>query len=346
MKLALIVPGPFDTVSGGYIYDRRMVDEWRHVGHEIEVVEPAADTCLPEGGLVLIDGLALLAFDGMTTELSGPRVAGLIHHPVSTETGLDNADRARLTAIERRLLPALGHVIVTSETTAQTLANDFAVARDRITVVTPGTDTVPRAAGSSGPTCRILSVGTLIPRKGHDVLLRAFSKLFDLDWHLTIAGSPDRDPACARQLVGLAETLSISDRVTFAGEVVGPALEALWQGSDMFALATNYEGYGMAVAEALAHGLPVAVMQGGAAAVLVPPEGGVTCEPGDFVGLSKAMRRLIFSAGLRRAMSEVAWQAGQALPSWPTQAALFIRQGWGSGPAQPVALRDADSALP
>ncbi len=332
MKLTLIWPEPSETVSGGYVYDRRMVDEWRRAGRTIEVVEPTPESCLPDDGLVLIDGLALPAFDGMAAELSSPRIAGLIHHPVSMETGLDDAERARLAMIERRLLPALGRVVVTSETTAQTLVTDFAVARDRIAVITPGTDAVPRAAGSGVPTCRILSVGTLIPRKGHDVLLRALSKLFDLDWHLTIAGSPDRDPACARQLVELAGTLQITHRVTFAGEVVGPALEALWHGADLFALATHYEGYGMAVAEALAHGLPVAVMQGGAAAVLVPAEGGVTCEPGDFVGLSKAMRRLIFSAELRRVMGEAAWQAGRALPSWEKQAMAFIEQGWGSAP--------------
>ena len=70
-------------------------------------------------------------------------------------------------------------------------------------------------------------------------------------------------------------------RVRFAGEVTGDALEALWRGTDLFALATWFEGYGMAVAEALKRGLPVAVCSGGAAAALVAPEAGVVCEPGD-----------------------------------------------------------------
>ncbi len=51
----------------------------------------------------------------------------------------------------------------------------------------------------------------------------------------------------------------------FAGEVVGDALEALWQRADVFALATHWEGYGMAIAEALKRGVPVAVTDGGAA---------------------------------------------------------------------------------
>ena len=85
----------------------------------------------------------------------------------------------------------------------------------------PGTDDAPRSPGSGGPTCHILSIGTLVPRKGHDVLLRALARLFDLDWQLTIVGSPDRDPVHARSLVALAEELGIARQVRFAGEVVG-----------------------------------------------------------------------------------------------------------------------------
>ena len=108
--------------------------------------------------------------------------------------------------------------------------------------------------------------------------------------------------------MALTEELGITQRVRFAGEVTGDALEALWRGADLFALATWFEGYGMAVAEALKRGLPVAVCSGGAAAALVEPEAGVVCEPGDQVQLSKALRRLIFSSSLRAEMGEVAWQ--------------------------------------
>ena len=148
---------------------------------------------------------------------------------------------------------------MTSEPTAERLAADFGVDRERIRVVVPGTDDAPRSAGSGGPTCRIISIGTLVPRKGHDLLLRALARLFDLDWQLTIVGSPERDPVHARTLAALAEELGIAQRVRFAGEVTDDALEALWREADLFALATHWEGYGMAIAEALKRGVPVAV---------------------------------------------------------------------------------------
>ena len=339
MHISLIVPAPFEQVSGGYGYDRRMVAELRAGGATVDVVElagrfPLADEAAREAACTawdalgeatrpVIDGLALPAFAGMEDALAARGAVGLIHHPAALETGLPDTDRDYLRRIEQRLYGRLFRLVVTSETTAVRLAADFGVDRARICIVMPGTDDAPRCNGSGGPSCALLSVGTLVPRKGHDVLLRALARLFDLDWNLTIAGSPRRDPAHAAALAALAQELDVTARVRFAGEVTGDALEALWRGTDLFALATWFEGYGMVVAEALKRGLPVAVCSGGAAAALVAPEAGVICEPGDRVQLSKALRRLIFSPSLRAEMGEAAWQIGQKLPHWKTQANLL-----------------------
>lgn len=339
MRLALIVPAPFSTISGGYAYDRRMVDLLRAAGHHVDVVElagthPLTDEtarnaacaawdALAEATRPVIDGLALPAFAGMDDALAARGAAVLIHHPTARETGLADADRERLQAVEQRLLPRLAHVIVTSEPTADQLVSEFGVARARIAVVVPGTDEAPRSSGSGGPTCRILSIGALVPRKGHDLLLRALARLFDLDWQLTIVGSPARDPVHARTLAALVEELGITRHVTFAGEVTDAALEALWQTADLFALASHWEGYGMAMAEALKRGVPVAVTAVGAAPALVTPDVGLLVQPGDRDTLSKSLRRVIFSAALRRDMAEAAWQAGQRLPTWHNQAHAF-----------------------
>jgi glycosyltransferase involved in cell wall biosynthesis len=341
MHLSLIVPAPFDAVSGGYAYDRRIVGGLREAGHTVNVVElagvhPLADEAarnaaraawhdLTEETRPIIDSLALPAFAGMEAALTTRDAVGVIHHPTAMETGLREADRNGLLAIENRLLPLLARVIVTSATTGERLAADFGVEPARIRVVVPGTDDAPRSVGSGGPTCGIISVGTLVPRKGHDVLLRALARLFDLDWCLTIVGSLERDPVHARTLAALAVEFGIDARVRFAGEVTDAELEVLWREADIFALATHWEGYGMVVAEALKRGLPVAVGGGGAAASLVPPEAGVVCHPGDHINLSKALRRLIFDATLRHDVAEAAFRVGQTLPNWQTQAREFVQ---------------------
>ena len=339
-RIALFVPAPWARLSGGYAYDRRMVAGLRRAGHDVAVIalagrHPLADQAAEEDAgrglatlapevIPVIDGLALPAFAPHLAAITG-RAIGLIHHPTALETGFSEADRADLRALECRLLPRLKAVIATSPETASRLEKEFGVAPARLRVVTPGTDPAPRSPGSGGPGAAILSVGALIPRKGHDVLLRALAPLFDLDFSLTIAGEAESDPAYAATLRDLAGELGIAAKVTFAGEVDDRTLDRLWRGADLFALATHWEGYGMAVAEALARGLPVAICTGGAAAALVPENAGVFAPPGDHEQLSKALRRLIFDADLRAGMAENAWRAGQVLPGWDAQITAFAQ---------------------
>ena len=329
MQVSLIVPGPLATVSGGHTYDRRMVNGLRALGHEVRVVEldgrlPDPDQAsiyaarttwagLPADSVRLIDGMALQAFGGLPLH----QVTALVHHPASLETGLPDEEGHRLHATDVAMFRELPRLVVTSDQTAHRLIRDFGTPAERIRVIIPGIDDLPRSAGSPGPGCQILSVGALIPRKGHDVLLRALSRLLDLDWVLTIAGSADRDPRHASRLRALGEELRIADRLRFVDNVS----EAVWTAADMFALTSYFEGYGVAIAEAMRRGLAVAVTNVGAVPALVTPESGVVCAPGDVEQLSKAMRRLIFDRPLLRHMTDAAWRCGQSLPSWNEQAA-------------------------
>lgn len=340
MRVALLAPGAFDTISGGYNYDRRLVEGLRVLGHAAEMVEVAGSHPLPDDAALaaargaldalppdavpVVDGLGLPAFAPLVDRLAERRAVALIHHPTALETGFSQADRDTLRATEREMFGRMARIIATSPLTARRLAEEFGADPERIGVVEPGTDPAPRAAGSGGPGVALLSVGALVPRKGHDVLLRALGGLADLDWSLTVAGSEERDTVHAHGLRALAEELGIAKRVEFAGEVDAARLDALYAGADVFALATHWEGYGMAVAEALARGLPVAVTAGGAVAELVPADAAVVSPPGDSVSLGKGLRRLLFDDDLRREMAGAAWRAGQRLPRWEGRAAAFV----------------------
>jgi len=339
VTIHLLLPGPLDAISGGYIYDRRMVEGLRALGETVEVVElpgahPAPDAAaeagaraalaaIPPGARIVIDGLGLPAFLPLAQELAERRAVALIHHPTALEHGAPEAVRTVLRAKERALFAACARLICTSHLTARRLPEEFGADPARIGVVEPGTDPAPRAVGSGGPGCAILSVGTLVPRKGHDVLIKALARLPDLDWSLTIAGDARRDPVHAQGLQALAEELGIAARVTFAGEVTGEALAALYHRADLFALATRWEGYGMAAAEAMARGLPLAITAGGAIAEVVPPGAAVVSPVEDVASLSRGLRRAIFDTALRAEMAEASWAGGQRLPRWADRASAF-----------------------
>ena len=341
MSITLLVPAPFDTVSGGYSYDRRIVAGLRAAGHAVEVVElagrhPLADAeaeaaaraaldATPADARLVIDGLGLPAFAPLAEQLAARGAVGLIHHPTALETGFGADVRAALRAKEQTLFPRMARLIATSPLTATRIAEDFAVDPARIGVVEPGTDPARRATGSGGPGVSILSVGTITPRKGHDVLMRALARLPDLDWTLTIVGGI-RDHVHYDGLLALQHELGIEQRMFFVGEAPADELDALYDRADLFALATHWEGYGMAAAEALARGLPVAVTAGGAVADIIPVEAGIVSPPGDLVSLTKALRRVLFDAPLRHAMVDAAWEAGQRLPRWEDRAGAFAAE--------------------
>jgi glycosyltransferase involved in cell wall biosynthesis len=309
MHIRLIAASTLPAVSGAAIYNRTIAEALRALGHSVDLTTETAAT---PGAVTLIDGSALPSMP----EQALPASVALIHHPLSLEnTPPDAAMKER----ETTLFAAVRRIVTTSEQTADRLVAEFAVPREKIMPVVPGIADLPRSPGTAGPTRQILCLGQLIPRKGQDVLLRALARLFDLDWHLTIAGG-ENDPVYARGLRAQAEEFNIDRHVTFHPEATGAKLEALWRNADLFALTSQYEGYGMVWAEALRRGLPVVATNTGAVPTLIGPDVGVVCAPGDVEQLSKALRRLIFDGTLRLDMAEAAWQAGQALPSWRDQA--------------------------
>ena len=197
-------------------------------------------------------------------------------------------------------------VIAVSQATADDLTELYGVEPARISVVPLGVEP-PGAAdqaaaaglladlGVRGPF--LLAVGTLEPRKNLPRLLAAFGEVTDeLPDHFLVVAGP----------VGWGPTLRPtwdSVRVKLAGPVDDRVLQALYRTADGLAYPSLYEGFGLPVVEAMAHGLPVLTSDrsslpevAGDAAVLV--------DPLDRGAIAKGLVRLVTDSALRRRLAD------------------------------------------
>lgn len=330
-SLTFAYPGNLELRTGGYGYDREIVSGLRHRGWQVDLLplgdgfpSPTPETlveaekrlsALEDGALLLIDGLAFGVMDAWATrEAERLRIVALVHHPLALETGLSVEQRKALRQSETAALSSARHILVTSEMTAGEIARNFGVSPDGISIAVPGTVRPPASSKVENDIPQILSVGSLTQRKGHDVLIEALSKVVELDWQATIIGSPHLNPTVANALEEKIQTLSLSKRVTLAGEC--DDLTTAYAKADIFALASRYEGYGMVFAEALSHGLPIIACKAGAVPDVVPGEAGFLVPVDDVEAIASALRILLSDSQERSRRAEAAARAGALLPEW------------------------------
>jgi glycosyltransferase involved in cell wall biosynthesis len=102
-----------------------------------------------------------------------------------------------------------------------------------------------------------------------------------------------------------------------AGECAPARVSNAYADADVFVLPSHEEGYGMACAEALAHGLPLVTTTAGAIAEMVPASAALFVPPGDTDALRDALWRMMTDATLRMRLASGAALAARALPDWP-----------------------------
>jgi glycosyltransferase involved in cell wall biosynthesis len=338
--LEFVIPGDLRAATGGYGYDRRIITGLRALGWKVAIHTLDASFPAPTDGalrqahtlfahfadqaLVLVDGLALGAMPQVVEPHAARlRLLALVHHPLAEESGLEPGLALELAQSEQRALRAARHIIVTSHATKQALGA-YGIEPGRVSVVEPGTDGSPAVQGSRGDLLEMLCVATLIPRKGHDLLFEALATL-PPRWHLTCVGSLTRSPQTVARLRAQLQRLGLEQRVALVGEVRQPALTQFYASANLFVLPTRYEGYGMAVAEALAHALPVVSTRAGAIPALVGPDAGLLVDADNVLQLRAALERVLHEPGLLPRLTTGAQAVRSTLPRWQDCCARMSR---------------------
>ena len=327
---AFAIPGDITSLTGGYIYERRLLMGLRDQGRDVWHVElpaafpdPSPDEmaealarlqALPADRVLILDGLVFGAIDTAGLARVRAPMLAMIHHPLAFETGLDPARRDHLFRTERDNLRLARHVLVPSPHTRDVLVQYYGASADQISIARPGVDR-PRVTRAPVKPPLILSVGILHPRKGHDILINSLTRIADLDWQAVIVGSP-WDKAHADRLARMVADSGLGDRLRLAGKIPDDDLQDLFAQASIFALATRFEGYGIVFDEALSHGLPIVSCATGAVPDTIPESARLLVPPDDSAGFAKALRSLLEEPEQRARLADAAAVLSGNLPGW------------------------------
>jgi glycosyltransferase involved in cell wall biosynthesis len=332
MKIGVVIYGSLATMTGGYLFDRMLVQKLRTSGDSVEVISiPRRSYALnladnlrdwhPRGlDLILQDELNHPSLFLANRRPHSTPILSIVHHLRSAERRW-GAENAVYREIERLYLKTVDGFIFNSDHTLRSVEQLISRALPSV-VATPGGDRlgttssarVRARAAQPGP-LRLIFVGNLIPAKGLDILLDALGELPREHFRLDVIGSEHAAPDFAARVRRTAQERHLP--VTFWGAMDEPALSVRLQEAHVFALPSYYEGFGIAYLEGMAHGLPALGTRAGALPGLVTNgENGYLTEPGDSRALAGYISGLGRDRRLLARLGEGALRRYNEFPTW------------------------------
>jgi glycosyltransferase involved in cell wall biosynthesis len=349
LRLGLLIYGSLDHISGGFLYDRRLVEYLRSQGDRVEVVSlpwrSYARGLLDNLRPGWLNYLRQAPFDALLQdELAHPSlfrlnrwlrarvsypIVAIVHHLRCCEPHPHWQNRLyRWT--ERRYLNSVDALVCVSRTTRADVESLVGNSRP-VVVAPPGGDGLPGAvtleqvaarAAAPGP-LQVIFVGNVIPRKELHTLIDALATLPSGDWHLQVAGSLSADPPYAAAVRRRINSRGLVEQVSLLGTLAAPELAARLRASHVLAVPSSYEGFGIAYLEAMRFGLPaIAGAQGAAGEIVKHGRNGFLAPPGNVAALAGFLRLLMRDRERLTAMSLDAYQSYASHPTWQESAGM------------------------
>jgi glycosyltransferase involved in cell wall biosynthesis len=333
MKIGFIIYGSLDTLSGGYFYDRKLVEALRAAGDSVEIISlpwrnyaaHLTDNVhfrLPKGLDILIqDELNHPSLLVANRQRHSSPVVSLVHHLRCSEAR-PRWQNWLYRLVERYYLQSVDGFIFNSETTRREVqqlagqARPFIVApppTDRFGAQVSEEEIIRRAHTSE---LRILFLGNVIPRKGLHFLFEALSSA-SFDFRLDVVGSLSFEPGYAQAMQEKARTLGLAERVFFHGALDQEPLAERLRGAHVLALPSSYEGFGIAYLEGMGFGLPaIGSTQGAAREILRDGVDGFVVSGGDAQELADRLRLLAERREVLAQMGVAARKRYLQQPTW------------------------------
>ena len=344
LKITFVMLGLKDHSTGGYNFNHKMAEAMSDAGHQVDVVHYSTIPHNIRGSrvrgsfhvlkrvlkskpdlLVLSKSYSFAAPLRFLLPILKCPVLYLVHH-------LEWHDRAGgVSTLRKRIvswfLSCARKIWVNSQSTANDVIS-LGIKESRLCIIPPGFErfnlenSSSEENGEQSPV-RILSVGTICSRKDQLTLVRACLLLGDLDFHLYLLGDEKTDTVYAASVRKEAEQLG--SKVTFMGHLPASELYRMYNESHILANLSHWEGYGIAVAEAMWAALPVVAVDAGAVPELVTHgENGYLTEAGNAEMCAGFLEQLIKDRILRIKMSTSAREKAGSLFSWHDTGREFV----------------------
>jgi glycosyltransferase involved in cell wall biosynthesis len=357
MKFALVIYGSLSTPSGGYLYDRKLVDYLERQGDRVEILSLPWRNYARHLGDNFSTGLRKrlqeLRVDVLLQdELNHPSLflmndfgRGQIHAPIVSIVHHLRSSEARpawqnrlYRGIERRYLASVDGFIFNSRTTCSVVQGLLGRAPLRPwTVAYPAgnrlqthiIETEIERRARDADRLRLVFLGNLIPRKNLHILLEAVRRLPEGGWILSVAGSADTDPGYAVEIRRQAARAGLENHLNFLGHLGEEDLAALLRSSHALVVPSSYEGFVIAYLEGMGFGLPaIASTAGAAGEIITPGENGFLVEPGNADSLAACLSSILHDRSRLARMGKAALKRFGQHPTWDQSAAqirLFLQ---------------------
>jgi glycosyltransferase involved in cell wall biosynthesis len=339
IDVSLVTLGDPDTLTGGYLYHRKMAQRAAdHAAHLSFVSIPSGGRFsrltgvsrrLEEaagGDAVVLDSIVAAWCAPWLRRISRRvPVIGMAHQPPGGIEGGRAARNVRA-RLDRAAYRHMSLLMAASD--ALGLALREQVPGRRVVVVPPGRDAGPpggEVTRGEDDGFDILCVGNWVPRKGILDLVDAFSRVDQPGAVLHLVGRIDADPAYSRRVFRALHVEKLTSRVVVHGPLDPTEMPAVYARADVFVLASSEEPYGTAYGEAMDAGLPVLGWHAGNLPFLAEDgREGFLLPEGDIGGLAAALARLATDEALRLRMGQAARRRAADLPDWDDTAAAFF----------------------
>lgn len=344
MKIGLVIYGSLDTLTGGYLYDRKLVEylqagggdhvqvfsiPWRNYGRHL--LDNFSSDLVRALGASDLDLLLEDELNHPSLFLLNRRLKPKIRYPIVSIVHHLRCQELRPAwqngfygIVEKGYLSTVDGFVFNGQTTRATVEELVGAGRPSV-VAYPGKDSVEpditrgyieeRALGT-GP-LRVLFVGSLIPRKELHTLITALSRLPRDNWRLDVIGNLETDPHYSAKIREQISRNELANLVKLRGSMPADELAQYYAKSHVLAVPSSFEGFGIVYLEGMGFGLPaVASNKGAAHEIITHGQDGFLVEPGDFESLARHLDRLHRERGELVRMSFAALDRYAIHPTW------------------------------